>query len=133
MEKLASQVAVRQRFLKSPIAFVANIPLTYFNAMGTTFYNGIGRAFQRQINKTNSHQLIIANTVSLHLTIEQRAERMTEQVRKAYINNGKQRMHLVTHSFTGVDARAALSIFGMDEYVRSLTTLCSPHRGCALI
>jgi len=48
------------------------------------------------------------------LTIEQRAERLTEQVRKAYIKNGEQRMHLVAHSFTGVDARAALSIFGMD-------------------
>lgn len=42
-------------------------------------------------------------------------------------------MHLVTHSFAGVDARCALALFGMDKHVRSLTTLCSPHHGSVLI
>ena len=47
----------------------------------------------------------------------------------------KQRVHLVAHSFCGVDARAALSILpgGFDDYVQSLTTVCSPHHGLKLI
>jgi triacylglycerol lipase len=39
----------------------------------------------------------------------------------------------VTHSFTGIDARAAISMFGANKHVQSLTTICSPHRGMKLI
>ena len=43
------------------------------------------------------------------------------------------RVHLVTHSFAGVDARAAISMFDADQDVRSLTTLATPHLGLTLI
>ena len=46
---------------------------------------------------------------------------------------GAQKCHLVAHSFTGIDARAAISMFGADKNVQSLTTICSPHRGMRLI
>ena len=39
----------------------------------------------------------------------------------------------MTHSFAGVDARAAISMFESDEDVRSLTTLATPHLGLTLI
>ena len=42
-------------------------------------------------------------------------------------------MHVVAHSFTGVDARAAVSLFGGAACVQSLTTVCTPHRGMRLI
>lgn len=42
-------------------------------------------------------------------------------------------MHLVTHSFCGIDCRAAISLFGAGEFVKSLTTICSPHQGLKLI
>ena len=42
-------------------------------------------------------------------------------------------MHLVTHSFAGVDARAAISMFGADRDVKSLTTIATPHTGLTLI
>ena len=41
--------------------------------------------------------------------------------------------HLAAHSFAGVDARAAIGMFGGHEYVKSLTTVCSPHLGMKLI
>ena len=41
--------------------------------------------------------------------------------------------HLVTHSFCGVDSRAAISLFGANAQVRSLTTISSPHKGMRLI
>lgn len=41
--------------------------------------------------------------------------------------------HLVTHSFAGVDARAAISMYGLGGQVKSLTTICSPHHGMALV
>ena len=39
----------------------------------------------------------------------------------------------MTHSFGGVDARAAISMFEADVDVRSLTTLATPHLGLTLI
>lgn len=124
---------MRSRQLKSPLIFAANIPLTYFNAMGMQFYAQIGKSLTQQRNITKPKDILVANTVSANMSIEQRAERLAVQIKKAYEANGGKRMHLVTHSFAGIDARCALSLFGMDKYVRSLTTLCSPHRGCALI
>jgi len=40
---------------------------------------------------------------------------------------------LVTHSFCGIDSRAAISLFGAGSAVRTLTTVCSPHHGMRLI
>lgn len=39
----------------------------------------------------------------------------------------------MTHSFCGVDSRAALSLYGAHAYVRSVTTLSSPHQGMWLV
>lgn len=41
--------------------------------------------------------------------------------------------HLGAYSFAGIDARAAISMYGANEYVKSLTTVCTPHLGCRLI
>jgi triacylglycerol esterase/lipase EstA (alpha/beta hydrolase family) len=47
---------------------------------------------------------------------------------------GDKRVHLVAHSFCGVDARAAISLYGADAaVVKSLTTVSSPHQGSRLI
>jgi triacylglycerol lipase len=46
---------------------------------------------------------------------------------------GADKCHLVAHSFTGIDARAAISLFDSDKQVSSLTTICTPHQGMTLI
>ena len=45
----------------------------------------------------------------------------------------KGQAHVVTNSFCGVDARAAIALYGASANVRSLTTICSPHKGMRLI
>ena len=42
-------------------------------------------------------------------------------------------MHVIAHSFCGVDCRAAISMFNASDSVQSLTTVCSPHKGMRLI
>ena len=44
-----------------------------------------------------------------------------------------EKVHLIAHSFAGIDARCAISMMGLHENVHSLTTLCTPHHGCAII
>jgi triacylglycerol lipase len=40
-------------------------------------------------------------------------------------------VNIIAHSKGGLDARYAISCLGMDEYVASLTTINTPHRGCS--
>ncbi len=57
---------------------------------------------------------------------------MRKQIEKLAFEH-KSKLHLVAYSFSGIDCRVALSMFGGDEYVESLTTIASPHKGMKLI
>ena len=46
---------------------------------------------------------------------------------------GTDRVHLVTHSFAGIDARAAISLYDAHFDIKSLTTIATPHTACRLI
>lgn len=58
---------------------------------------------------------------------------MADRLRRLSEKTGHKKFHLCAHSFTGVDARAAISMFGADEHVSTLTTICSPHKGMKVI
>lgn len=57
----------------------------------------------------------------------------SELIRKKILEiveeTGCERVNIIAHSKGGLDARYAVSKLGMDEYVASLTTVASPHRG----
>ncbi len=41
-----------------------------------------------------------------------------------------EKVNIIAHSKGGLDARYAITHYGMDRYVASLTTINTPHRGC---
>ncbi len=57
------------------------------------------------------------------------AERIKEIVRKT----GCEKVNVIAHSKGGLDCRYAISLCGADKYVASLTTINTPHRGCAFV
>lgn len=59
-------------------------------------------------------------------TIEERARILTSEVHRL-VPEGP--FHLVGHSMGGLDARLAVSKFGLGERCLSVTTLATPHRG----
>ena len=65
------------------------------------------------------------------MTIEKRAEIIIDKVSK--VTQQYDKVHLVAHSFAGIDARCAISMMDFHTKVHSLTTLCSPHHGCGII
>ena len=78
--------------------------------------------------------IFLPNVVSPAATIEERAKQLKENLSKKRESLGtKDRVHLITHSFAGIDARAAISLHGADESVQSLTTIATPHTGMRLI
>ena len=77
--------------------------------------------------------IFLPNIVSPVATIEERAKQLAKNLVQKREELDCDRVHLVTHSFAGVDARAAISMFNADQDVRSLTTLATPHLGLTLI
>ena len=133
MDRLAKQLPIRSNRIRGPTIFVANMPTSHYKAFGSEYYQQYETALNKQPNTSGVHLLI--NAVNPSFTIEERAYHLTEKVKKIMDKHPdkKARAHLQAFSFAGIDARCALSLNGLNEYVRSLTTLCSPHHGMTLI
>jgi len=59
------------------------------------------------------------------------AEELKQKILKIIEETKCKKVNIIAHSKGGLDARYAISCLGMDEYVASLTTISTPHRGCA--
>lgn len=62
-------------------------------------------------------------------TIESNAAQLKASAEKALFRYGSQKLNLIAHSKGGLEARYLISKLGMADYVASLTTLATPHRG----
>ena len=119
MDKIVrtAQIPIRNRPLTKPVFVVLNIPASHYKSFGGARYDPLLSGFkqQPQVSKSNIH--LIPNIVSTNYTIEERAEQMARRVKKQSEKIGADKVHVVTHSFAGVDARAALRLYGMHEQV----------------
>lgn len=52
------------------------------------------------------------------------------RIRQIVDETGCEKVNIIAHSKGGLDSRYAVSCLGMDQYVASLTTVNTPHRGC---
>ena len=55
---------------------------------------------------------------------------LAERIRQIVTETGCEKVNIIAHSKGGLDSRYAISMLGMDQYVASLTTINTPHRGC---
>ena len=135
MDKVAKQVPkVRNFRVKAPIVFAPNVQVTHLKAWSSDLYGYYRPMMHALINQPNTGPVIfLPNIVSPVATIEERARQLAKNLVKKREELDCDRVHLVTHSFAGVDARAAISMFDADQDVRSLTTLATPHLGLTLI
>ena len=76
---------------------------------------------------------LLPNVTNLSSSIESRGASLARSLKSLLGRIGEDRCHLVAHSFTGVDARAALSMYEAAPLVQSLTTISSPHHGLKLV
>lgn len=66
-------------------------------------------------------------------TIEKSAKEIAAHIENVIKSSGAEKVNIIAHSKGGLDSRYAISRLGMDKYVASLTTINSPHRGCAWV
>lgn len=55
---------------------------------------------------------------------------LAERIKQIVTETGCEKVNIIAHSKGGLDCRYAISKLGMDQYVASLTTINTPHRGC---
>lgn len=63
--------------------------------------------------------------------VEDSARELAERIKQIVNETGCEKVNIIAHSKGGLDARYAVSLLGADKYTASLTTICTPHRGCA--
>lgn len=55
---------------------------------------------------------------------------LSERIMEVLKETGASKVNVIAHSKGGLDTRYAISRLGMSQYVASLTTINTPHRGC---
>ena len=117
MDKISKAVAIRQRTLTQPVVVVVNMPTTFYKANNGAFYRPLMECFKNQENVDSGQVHFVPNIVSPLFTIEERAAHLTSKVRRKALEIESSTVHLVAHSFAGVDARVALSLNGLNDQV----------------
>ena len=94
-----------------------NIHLTHYNAFGTKHYQRLYDALTNPegANLDKNSVYLLPNVTNLDTSIEIRAGLMQKNLRRLLNKIGAPKCHLTAHSFTGIDARAAISMFDLDK------------------
>lgn len=125
---------IQHRSVRSPVVFAFNILTSHFMAFQSSHYAAVQRLIQQEAQVDKFY--LLPNITSVSMTIEERSAQLAQGLRELASSEGfsdEERIHLISHSFTGVDSRAAISMFGASALVKTLTTICSPHRGMRMI
>ncbi|MBQ6677579.1 MAG: triacylglycerol lipase [Clostridia bacterium] len=64
------------------------------------------------------------------LSVTESGREIAERVKHIVEETGCEKVNVIAHSKGGLDCRSAISSFGAGEYIASLTTINTPHRGC---
>ena len=93
----------------------------------SNFFNYWGR-IPKELEK-NGATIYYGNHQSA-ASIADSAGELAERVRQIIRETGCEKVNIIAHSKGGLDCRYAISKLGIDQYVASLTTINTPHRGC---
>lgn len=63
-------------------------------------------------------------------SVERCGEELTRRIKEIIQETGCEKINIIAHSKGGLDSRYAISACEAAEYVASLTTVNTPHRGC---
>ena len=63
-------------------------------------------------------------------SIAESAMELKTRINEILTETGAEKVNIIAHSKGGLDCRYAIEKLGMGEYVASLTTINTPHRGC---
>lgn len=97
-----------------------------FNIRQSVYRQGGLDLFRRAVKSSNLELLPIVTLPEDG--IEQRALKISKELPQLLERIGQKSVHLACYSSSGIDFRYAVSELGADKYVKTLTTICSPHQ-----
>lgn len=114
MDNLKRVLPIRNFQLKSPLFVMFNIHLPHYNAFGVKHYERLYNVLtnSKGANMKRNTVYLVPNVVNLDQSIEIRAKTMAQTIERTLEKTGHEKCHIAAHSFTGIDARAAISMFG---------------------
>ena len=66
-------------------------------------------------------------------SISASAKELAAQIQSVIAETGAEKVNIIAHSKGGLDCRCAMQEYGAAKYVASLTTINTPHHGCAFV
>lgn len=63
-------------------------------------------------------------------SVEECGKELADRIKEIVRDTGCEKVNIISHSKGGLDSRYALSMTDASQYVASLTTINTPHRGC---
>lgn len=82
--------------------------------------------------QTNGATIYYGNHQSADAIADSAAE-LAQRIREIVESTGCEKVNIIAHSKGGLDCRYAIDKLGMGEYVASLTTVNTPHKGCIYV
>lgn len=67
------------------------------------------------------------------LSVKESAAELNERIKEVLSETGAEKVNIIAHSKGGLDTRYAIAKYGAGQYVASLTTVNTPHRGCIFV
>ena len=93
----------------------------------TEYFNYWGR-IPEELEK-NGCKIYYGNHSSA-LSVSDSAMELADRIKKIVEDTGCEKVNVIAHSKGGLDTRYAISNYGCDKYVASLTTINTPNKGC---
>ena len=109
---------------KYPILMVHGV---FFRDFKPAFLNYWGRIAPEL--QQNGATIYFGNQQSA-ASVEECGRELAIRIKQIVKETGCEKVNVIAHSKGGLDTRAAIARYGADEYVASLTTINTPHRGC---
>ncbi len=63
-------------------------------------------------------------------TVEANGQQLSKRIKSIVEETGCRKINIIAHSKGGLDSRMAITHFGAEQYVATLTTINTPHNGC---
>ena len=85
-----------------------------------------------EVLKRNGADLFYGQQQSA-LAVKDSALELHNKIQEVLKQTGAEKVNVIAHSKGGLDTRYAISKYGADKYIASLTTVNTPHRGCIFV
>ena len=79
--------------------------------------------------ETNGATIFYGNQESA-ASVAESGEQLADRIMEIMKKYGCDKVNVIAHSKGGLDTRYAIDKYGMGDYIASLTTINTPHRGC---